>query len=492
MISRRRSTLPTTAAPTQHGAGTPAQRQTLFQTTILDDTGVRRYGIGDADDATLAARALQHAPALGQVGRYQLKRLLGEGGIGKVHAAWDPLLARPVAVKAVILDTAKLRRRGERVALNPHDLALNEARAIARLSHPNIVTLYDVIEAEGRLDIVMELLHGSDLQEQFRRRWRPTMAEAVDVIMQLAHALDYAHGRGVIHCDIKPSNIHITADGRPRLLDFGIARLERPDDDRAATLTAGSPHYLAPEQHAGGEVDGRCDVYSLGVVFYELLTAKRAFAGKTFDDIKRKVMEGQTPNAHRTLPSIRPDLAAIVERAMSRSPQDRQASAGAFLDELREWLAGQQLRESAIGARASRAGPWTLVLGLAMCAAGAVALIQASSWRQAPVTATAAPPDESTVERQTGSAAATPTIALEGARSAETPGQMAPASVRPSGTVPEVEASAAEAAPEAATAGPGPSPFERFRGGDTTATSEPLPASKRTDPQALPPPNRPQ
>ena len=288
-------------------------------------------------------------PTLQHIGRYALKHQLGQGGLGTVYEAWDPLLSRTVAVKTLqfALDTPS------RVSLD--GLILNEARAAAGLNHPCIVTIFDAGLSARGVYIAMERLRGRDLRQSLLEGWKPSFEAAAMLVRRVADALAYAHSRGVVHCDIKPANIFITRRDKPKVLDFGIARVAHGSDVPALDgLVAGSPHYLAPEQLAGGTVDARSDVYSLGVVLHELLSGRKAFTGASLAEITHAVLHATPPAARELRPDVPAALSAIAARAMARQPADRYASAGEMSLELRRWVDGQAAAEAA--APAAEAG----------------------------------------------------------------------------------------------------------------------------------------
>ncbi len=280
-----------------------------------------------------SGKAVQPAPTIGYVGRYALKHLLGEGGLGAVYAAHDPLLSRLIAVKTlnVKVDDA------ERDAFNA--IFLNEARAAGGLSHPHIVTVFDAGVSDNRAYIAMELLKGRDLRQLRQEGWRPTPTQAALLVRRVADALAYAHSRGVIHRDIKPANIFMVSRGQPRVLDFGIAHITyQRDGAKPSAVVAGSPYYMAPEQVRKEAGDRRTDVFSLGVVLYELLTDTKPFVGDSLDEILTAVQSHRPPLASVVDRSVPQALAEIAARAMAKEPNDRFRSARSFSRDLRQWL----------------------------------------------------------------------------------------------------------------------------------------------------------
>jgi eukaryotic-like serine/threonine-protein kinase len=331
----------------------------------------------------------EQIPTIGHIGRYALKYKLGEGGLGTVFAAHDPLLSRLIAVKTLNLELDV----GERDAFNA--LFLNEARAAGGLSHPHIVTVFDAGISDNRVYIAMELLKGRDLRQLRQEGWRATPAQAAMIVRRVADALAYAHSKGVVHRDIKPANIFMVGRTQPRVLDFGIARVAHQHEAGASSdIAAGSPYYMAPEQVRQETVDRRADVFSLGVVLYELLTDLKPFRGSTLTEITDAVLKHDPPLANKIDANVPEALAQIAARAMEKNPDTRFRSARSFARELRHWLDENTVTsESEVP---NEPAPRSRRLWLAAAAAGAV-LIAAAAWlqwapRPAPEVAAAAPP----------------------------------------------------------------------------------------------------
>ena len=278
-------------------------------------------------------RATDQLPSIGQIGRYALKYRIGEGGLGMVYAAHDPMLSRLIAIKTVHVEVPAAERESFDA------LFLNEARAAAVLSHPNIVTVFDAGVSDSGAYIAMELLKGVDLRQLRLEGWQPTPTQAAQLVRQVAEALAYAHSHGVVHRDIKPANIFMVGRVQPRVLDFGIAHIaHRHDAPAEQELSGGSPYYMAPEQVLQHPVDARCDLFSLGVVLYELLSGVRPFRGRTLAEIQRAVLEQHPPLASEVVPSVPKALAQIAERAMATDPDGRYQSAAAMARDLVNWL----------------------------------------------------------------------------------------------------------------------------------------------------------
>lgn len=264
-------------------------------------------------------------------GRYLIVGELGRGAMGAVYRAIDPLIEREVAIKTL------LPHLPEQEMAQVRERFLREARSAGRLNHPNIVTIFDVGEQDGLAYIAMELLEGRTLQQILAESRRLPVASAVDIGAQVADALDHALGFGIVHRDVKPANIMVSAGGRAKLTDFGVAHL--PSASMTHTGAAlGSPKYMAPEQVIGQPVDPRADIFSLGSVIYEMLTGRTPFEREgestVFSLMNRIVAEPHVPPT-RIDPSLPAAFDRILARALAKSPAERYQRAGELARDLR-------------------------------------------------------------------------------------------------------------------------------------------------------------
>ena len=251
--------------------------------------------------------------------RYELEELIGGGGMADVYKARDCLLNRPVAVKIL---HEKFKQDKEFV-----DKFQREAQAAARLSHPNIVNIYDVGVADGDHYIVMEYVPGRTLKDRIRQEGHLSVSESLRVAREIAEALAHAHANNLVHCDIKPHNILMMADGHAKVADFGIARAVTESTMTYSGNVIGSVHYFSPEQAKGTMITPKSDVYSLGVVLYEMLTGKLPFTGDNPVSIAVKHLQEEPVPVRQIDPAIPPVVEAIVSKAMSKDPAMRPTSA---------------------------------------------------------------------------------------------------------------------------------------------------------------------
>jgi serine/threonine-protein kinase len=257
---------------------------------------------------------------LAAFGRYEILDKLGEGAMGVVYRARDQSLGRVVALKMLSAELAaedELLKRFQR-----------EAEAVGRLNHPNIVTVYDLGDAEGHLYMAMELLEGDDLRDLIERATPIPLAERSRILIEICKGLGYAHTKGVIHRDIKPANIHVTTSGRVKLLDFGLARVATRSGITRRGMILGTPDYMSPEQAMGKELDHRTDVFSAGAVFYEFLTGQKPFHGKTLHAVLYQIISEEPEPVLTLSPELPSRLAAVVHRMLHKDPERRFAGMG--------------------------------------------------------------------------------------------------------------------------------------------------------------------
>ena len=300
------------------------------------------------------------------VGRYEITGELGRGAMGVVYKAMDPTIGRTVALKTMRLDVHGLDAQ-EMVRRFQ-----NEARAAGVLNHPNIVTIYDAGEHDGIFYIAMEFIEGTTLHELLtEQRVLPT-EEVIGITRQICRGLDYAHSNGIIHRDVKPANIMITANGTVKIMDFGIAKSGGQVTNTGQVL--GTPNYMAPEQVKGRPLDGRSDLFSLSVILYEMLTGEKPFVGQNVTTIIYKIVN-ETPITPRDLDvTVHPGLSAIVTKALAKAPDDRYQNGADLIRDLENYkLAGPVRSGSTTGIRPVAAQPEkTLVLPVRVVGGNAV------------------------------------------------------------------------------------------------------------------------
>lgn len=262
-----------------------------------------------------------------ELGNFRIEDLLGIGGFGAVYRAFDRSLHRDVAVK--VLPESMARAGKDKV-----QRFLQEARAAAKLSHPNIVTVHQICQVEGIYFIVMELVEGKTLAELVRAR-AIAPREATRIITEAVRGLAHAHKRGLIHRDIKPGNIMVTGDGQVKMTDFGLARdIFRDSDDTDMGRAVGTPLYMAPEQCEGEEGDSRSDVYAMGATYYVALTRRPPYDGRTTQEVMDRQRFDPPPDPRKVVPSLPPAIFRIIEKAMSKDPDSRYQTAAELLNAL--------------------------------------------------------------------------------------------------------------------------------------------------------------
>lgn len=272
-----------------------------------------------------------------RLGRYQILGEIGRGAMGVVYRGWDPQLERAVAIKAISADAVSGGTAEEIVAR-----FLREAKLAARIVHPGVVTVYDAGEEQGQLYQVMELVDGESLAARLRRGDFPTQREALELVALVAEALGAAHQAGVVHRDVKPANILIGRDGRVKVSDFGVAKAvgEATGLTRTGT-TVGSPAYMSPEQVRGEHVDARSDLFSLGVILYEMLLRKRPFPAETLTTLVYQILNADPFADPQAFGSLSPEVVAFLKRCLAKDPAQRIPDAAAFAAQARALAQGK-------------------------------------------------------------------------------------------------------------------------------------------------------
>ena len=295
-----------------------------------------------------------------KLGPYQIESLIGAGGMGEVYRAHDSRLDRTVAIKVLPESFSADRERLQRFS--------QEARAAAALNHPNILSIFDIGEESRAPYVVSELLEGETLRERVRNGALP-VRRVVDYAIQVARGLAAAHEKGIVHRDLKPENLFLTNDGRVKILDFGLAKLMRPEPGpggdaptvQVATetgLVMGTAGYMSPEQVRGKPADHRSDIFSFGAILYEMISGKRAFHGESAADTMSAILKEEVPELSETARNVPPGLDRIVRHCLEKQPAQRFQSAGdlAFdLEALTELSAGGKSGAQAVVARADAA-----------------------------------------------------------------------------------------------------------------------------------------
>jgi serine/threonine protein kinase len=266
----------------------------------------------------------------GTIGRYEILAELGKGAMGVVYRANDPMLSRTVAIKTINMSS------------DPQEVAeyearfYQEAKAAGGLNHPNIVTIHDIGKSGNVVYMAMEYLEGEELRTLMKAGEPLPVARAVEIAAQVAEGLAYAHQHGVVHRDVKPANIMILHSGPAKITDFGIARMRTAEVRTQTGVVLGSPRYMSPEQVAGKRAEPRSDIFSLGVIFYEMLTGKPAFTGDDITSVMYQILNVVPPAPSTINPGVPQVVDFIVAKALAKTPEDRYQDAAELARDLHE------------------------------------------------------------------------------------------------------------------------------------------------------------
>lgn len=309
------------------------------QSTRRQEPGLRAEDTDEIDseqennETEAAANITTQSSQPGTLGRYKVLKELGRGSMGVVYLGKDPTIQRFVAIKTMQLDEIDDRDKLQEVKAR----FFREAESTGRLSHPNIVTIFDAGEEDDLGYIAMELLQGTTLKQWSRKPNLLPLEKVLPILATVAEAMDYAHQQGVVHRDIKPANIMLTTDGIVKIMDFGIAKMATSSKTQT-NIVMGTPTYMSPEQIAGKKVDGRSDIFSLAVVMFELLTGRPPFTADNVSALLFAIAHTPHLSAKAIRPDLSPTLKNILDRALHKDPVHRYCRAGEFAMELRSCL----------------------------------------------------------------------------------------------------------------------------------------------------------
>jgi serine/threonine protein kinase len=317
-----------------------------------------------------------NAPEIDRVGRYEVLAKVGQGAMGTVYRAQDPTIRRIVALKVLPVDSSGTDAASGTQGRTSAGFFEREAQAAGALLHPNIVTLYDAGRDGNWYYLAMEFVEGNTFAAEIAQSGKIAPPRAAEVVAAVADALDFAHERGVVHRDIKPANLMILRDRSVKVADFGIARLTSAASTMTRDVMIGTPHYMSPEQVRGEAIDGRSDLYSLGVVLYEALTGRKPFRAETLAAVLNSIMNSDPPPPHVVDSEIPPEVSAVVLRAMARDREARYARGKEMAIELRRLAASRGEATTVLPAPApKRRANWMVAAGGGLAAIAALVAV---------------------------------------------------------------------------------------------------------------------
>jgi predicted Ser/Thr protein kinase len=334
--SRTTEQAPARSIPTQPAGVEPLQDESisLEPNPLPSDDAVRAADSQAVESAdSFGSGKLGDSDGIRNLGRYQVVDVLGKGAMGTVFRGIDPAINRPVALKTIRLDfVSDHEEMGEL-----RDRLFREAQAAGKLSHPNIVTIYDIGSEQNLQYIAMEFLRGQTLENLIKKKVQFSYKIIAQIITQICRALQYAHDQGIVHRDVKPANIMVLPDYSVKVMDFGIARVDSSSMTRTG-IAMGTPNYISPELLQGKDVDRRCDIFSLGVVMYELLSGRRPFKGENLTSLIYSIINDDPPPPSSINENIPPLLDHITGKALCKNPVERYQKAQDIITALSDFV----------------------------------------------------------------------------------------------------------------------------------------------------------
>ncbi|UCE21371.1 MAG: protein kinase, partial [Candidatus Aminicenantes bacterium] len=284
-----------------------------------------------------------------KIGKYEIQSILGKGAMGIVYKALDPDIDRQVAIKTIRFDLASEETDNEEIMQR----FIREAQAAGKLTHPNIITIFDVGREEDLTYIVMQYIEGPSLQRLIAQGEKFTVPEVTKLMEQVCSGLDFAHQHGIVHRDIKPGNILLDKNRRPYICDFGVARVDTSTLTQSGTAV-GTPSYMSPEQVMGKKVDKRSDIFSVGCILYEFLTGRRPFEAESITTVIYKIINEQPPSLSEVKKGLPAGFEKVICKALAKDPNDRYQNCNQLADDLRNL---DRLSDKTIAVTVTREAP---------------------------------------------------------------------------------------------------------------------------------------